>query len=406
MTDQPQPLQQPQQVPIEEVGGEPSQLQQESLKRAEMKYAKHEPGDVKPLQAEFQQPSQPQQQPAGAENWLPQPQTFRSGKQRAQLEQALGAALRQRMNDTPAKAIAPNLRNVLFARSSDSVASVIYKLTSNGILSVPLLQENQQHFDTFIDMLDILSYIVESAGLVENTENLKQLDWDRRVQLFEATPCSELLRTRTGRHPWYTVHRDTSVQQVINFMVTKKTHRMVLTDDKGQFSSIITQHRIIKWLSHRKLEEFGDFGGLTIDDLDLGLKPVICVNNTTRVIDAMMKMYENNLSGVGVLGLSNELIGNISLTDLKDIGEAAQWYSKLFMTCQNFNGIKREGAGLPPLVYSTPKAMLKDVLSKFTNNYIHRVYIVEKGSHKPLGVVTCSDVLNLFAKTPSNLPPQ
>jgi len=55
-------------------------------------------------------------------------------------------------------------------------------------------------------------------------------------------------------------------------MVTKKTHRMVLTDDKGQFSSVITQHRLIKWLSNRKIEEFGDFGGLTIDDLDLGLK--------------------------------------------------------------------------------------------------------------------------------------
>jgi len=395
----------PQNVPLEEVGGEPSatlsQLQQDALKRAQAKYgAQHEPADEKPLMSELPQP----QVPSG-ENWLPQPQTFRSGKQRSHLEQALGDRLRQRLVETPAKAIAPNLRQVLFARSNDSIASVIYKLTSNGILSVPLLQEAQQHFDTFIDMLDILSYLVESLGLRENTDKLKQLDWDARMKMFEATPCSELLRTRIGRHPWYTVHRDTSLQQIINFMVTKKTHRMVLTDDKGQFSSIITQHRIIKWLSNRKLEEFGDFGGLTMDDLDLGIKPVITVNYNVRVIDAMLKMYENNLSGVGVIGLNNELIGNISITDLKDIGEAAQWYSKLFMTCQNFNSIKREGAGLPPLVYSTPKTMLKDILGKFANNYIHRVYLVEKGTHKPKGVVTCSDVLNLFAKTP-NVPSQ
>jgi hypothetical protein len=67
------------------------------------------------------------------------------------------------------------------------------------------------------------------------------------------------------------------------------------------------------------------------------------------------------------------------------------------MSCETFISRKVEGSGLRPLIFATPTSSFKEVLGLFKAHQIHRVYIAEKSSHMPLGVVSCSDVLNLLS---------
>jgi hypothetical protein len=56
-------------------------------------------------------------------------------------------------------------------------------------------------------MLDILAWIV-SVGQLPTDPGALYKEWLQRVQLFETTLCSELLK-RPQRHPWLTLSRGT-----------------------------------------------------------------------------------------------------------------------------------------------------------------------------------------------------
>ncbi len=54
-------------------------------------------------------------------------------------------------------------------------------------------------------MLDVLAWIV-SVGQLPTDPGALYKEWQQRVQLFETTQCSELLK-RAQRHPWLTLSR-------------------------------------------------------------------------------------------------------------------------------------------------------------------------------------------------------
>lgn len=188
-------------------------------------------------------------------------------------------------------------------------------------------------------------------------------------------------------------------------MVQHHANRIGLVEKNGTFSSILTQHRIIKWLAGMDQTEMGvRLASSTIGQLGLGFRTVVTVQRDQPVFAAFLAMYSQRVSGVAVTDGSGILLGNISISDLKDIGHVGQNYEKLFMTSGNFLTTKSEGAGVPTLVYCTKDSSLKEILGKFKSFFIHRVYIVKKSTHQLVGVVTPSDILQLFAKTPITHP--
>jgi CBS domain-containing protein len=50
------------------------------------------------------------------------------------------------------------------------------------------------------------------------------------------------------------------------------------------------------------------------------------------------------------------------------------------------------------LVLATPATTLAKILELIVSHRVHRVYIMEPVSEKPVGVVTCTDVLRAVVK--------
>ena len=50
------------------------------------------------------------------------------------------------------------------------------------------------------------------------------------------------------------------------------------------------------------------------------------------------------------------------------------------------------------LVLATPATTLAEVLELIVSHRVHRVYIMDTVSEKPVGVVTCTDVLRAVVK--------
>jgi len=125
-------------------------------------------------------------------------------------------------------------------------------------------------------------------------------------------------------------------------------------------------------------------------------------------------MYQQDVSGVAVINPNSELVGNISVSDLKDIGYSLTVFHTLYVPCRQFLARKIEGSspetplhlsltfsqkGMEvPLVYVMKSTPLSAVMEKFKFHQIRRVYIVESPSNlRPLGVITHTDVLELFS---------
>jgi len=315
-----------------------------------------------------------------------------------ELNSLITTTLRLKLKETPAKALAPNVKGVVFAKTTDNIGFVFKKLIDCGILSMPVLDTTTNMFVAFVDMLDILAWLV-AVGELPKEPTMLFGEWQRRISLFESTPCTQLLQ-HAQRHPWLTINRELPIQEAIDFMVSRHANRVGLIEPNGTFSSILTQHRIIKWLAGMDVLSFGPLlSNATLGELGVGFRKVVTIHRSKRVVDAFLTMYQQRLSGVAITNDAGALVGNISISDLKDIGNVGQNFDKLFMSCDKFLHFKTEGLGVPPILYATRNSSLKEVLGKFKNYFVHRVYIVEKNTHMLEGIVTPSDLLQLFSTT-------
>jgi CBS domain-containing protein len=304
--------------------------------------------------------------------------------------QYLNTTFRGRLLETKVKDVIPRWKNLVIARSTDTIATVFSKLIDNQVLGVPLLDTSTNKYTAFIDLFDILSYVVEVLNLpIEPSE-----DWVVSSQ-FAHTSCLTLVG-RSIRSSWMLVGEDAPLQAAINQLQT--VHRVAVIDSAGNLVSVLSQSRVARWLAQHDSEwVMGDIAGMSVEQFKLGYCDVVTVSRHEKTVNAFLRMHRDDLSGVGVVDDDDTMIGNISISDIKDIGYSAGMFRRLYVECGAFLSRKIEGGLVPKLVYANRTTQIKDVLEKFRDHAIHRVYVVTAGFHKPLGVITLTDVMRVFA---------
>jgi len=210
---------------------------------------------------------------------------------------------------------------------------------------------------------------------------------------FQNTSCI-VLPNRSQRNPWQIISEDAPLQAAINMLSQSGGHRLAVIDSFGRFSSVITQSRIIRYLAYRSME-LGDLGEMDIDSLSVISKDLITIDCNEKLVDAFLRIYTYDVSGIGVVDKNGKLIGNVSASDFKDIGFSAGMFKKLFVPIESFLNRKIEGENVPRLVWAYKTTHLSDVLYKLRSNRVHRVYILDEND-EPYGVITMTDILNLF----------
>jgi CBS domain-containing protein len=191
--------------------------------------------------------------------------------------------------------------------------------------------------------MDILAYVIETLGL-ENVDTWKHgEDWLAKEQ-FQA-PCSRLIH-RGSRSPWFTLSMESSIQTAINIMAEHNLHRVALFDTSGQLASVLTQSALVRWLAARATPtRMGELTKHTVGDWGLGVRKVITVPNTEQAMSALVAMYHNAVTAVGIVNTDGHLVGNISVTDLKDMETGAN-LRKMFIPIETFLRNKVEGQGV------------------------------------------------------------
>jgi len=247
-----------------------------------------------------------------------------------------------------------------------------------------------------MNLLDIVSYLVDvyQFQTTETTDpRLEELVLQDR---FKNTPVSSL-GLRAWRNPWYTISQDATVQDALDMFSRTRADQIAVFDNNGNFVNILTQYMLVHWLAQRPSDEIGQLDSKSVQTFRLGYQRVVRVHKNRPVLHAFIRMDDVGVSGVAVTDDGNKVIGNISTTDLKDIGGRAENFRKLYMDCGTFLSQKEYGKEIPQLLCVHRDQSIRELLDMFIRYNIHRVYVVERDDFRPVGVISDGDIINLFA---------
>ncbi|KAJ3073601.1 cell separation during budding, partial [Quaeritorhiza haematococci] len=238
------------------------------------------------------------------------------------------------------------------------------------------------------------------------------------------------------QNPLVAVHITSPVLDAVQQFVSHKRHnggslhRVVVvepTDDgkSNKFVGVLSQSTVAAFiaskvgkLSHRPPsagsgvaggpEVSWPLGDKSIQDMGLVKGNVFHVTPEDSVLDALYKMHTQAISSVAILDHTPgypQLVGNISMTDIKSILSSRGGWRKLYDNAFRFFVELRAAQGLEdgrgndraPNFVVHPGTSLIMAVEKMAATRTHRVWVVE-GVDKCVGVVSLSDIMPLLLK--------
>jgi len=203
-------------------------------------------------------------------------------------------------------------------------------------------------------------------------------------------------------------------------------HRIAVFNNRGETVHVISMSDVVRYVSKNR-SKLGDLLNKTIHDLgfistDADPADLVTVGPTIPAIEAFAHMAKCHVSGVGISDDHEELIANLSASDLRHLQPehfgmlglpVAEYLALMHGTSyagfshkesknrQNpfFSQMKEGGFRRHPpfLITCTPNDIFAKLLDLIVENKIHRVYIVSEGeAMKPLGTITLTDILRCF----------
>jgi len=271
------------------------------------------------------------------------------------------------------------------------LSTLLTKLSEAQILAAVISVSDKPGILGFVDVLDILYFVMDSAFSSEtedfSLERVATMRWHEKSLSVE--PVGNLINY-SGRDEMKTVEYDASLSTVVN-MFSTEIHRVgVVHGDR--LVNILSQSDIIKFLISR-----GVYIGSKIQKpiKEVGLEPlgVASILESIPTIDVIRFMRDHILSGVPIVDKNGRMIANFSASDLLGLNEKNS--SSLALPVKDFiNGIHRFPKSPVCVVESDTVEM---VLLKMVVHHVHRVYIVDK-SMKPTGVITMTDLMQFFVR--------
>jgi len=238
-----------------------------------------------------------------------------------------------------------------------------------------------------IDMKDIVKSLIKFTRIGwkdfsnENAKNLSD-----EAKMFTQQVVGEILSPETHL---VRVTRSAPICEAIAKMVNGNVRRLLVVDELGKTVNIITQFDIVKYL-YENINEFGDISNYKVKDLKLGSAPVICAPLDECAAAVFDFMISKNVRSVGIVNPNdNDLVANLSLSDLKGLNE--QNFENLAKNVFEFLLATHEAPR--PVISCSPSDTFDDVLSLMIDNKIHRIYVLDNQQH-PSSVISCLDILN------------
>lgn len=312
-------------------------------------------------------------------------------------------------------------RDILVVKTTDDPVEAFKSIVARGILSAPAYDPEAKKFVGFLDVKDLVSFVVfreeekerDHTRKQNSAKNLLELPSTDIRMIFDvaarmyAQPAEGInIKYLARRHHFSPVAPTASLSDVVRTLGTEGVHRVPVVDPAtGQVVDIISQSTLIQFVEKHSAV-VSDLLGRTVDETKIGSRPVLPVRSTDTALATFQTMSKHNRSGVAVVDAeSGRFVGNTSSSDLKlllaDLDRTQQLLNGSVL---DFLSAVRQADTNPetryPAIAVSRKTTIGALISKLAATRIHRIFIADDDSgFKPEAVVSITDVLRYLTNT-------
>lgn len=297
--------------------------------------------------------------------------------------------------------LAPATKLIVTAKDTDYIIEAFRSLIENHISAAPVLNAENGQYQFFIDLSDMLAHAVDILTENEIKEGfdpeISQIEFSRYTvaQLAGYSPTNRFIE----------ISGETNLKEAMQVMVDMGVHRLVLKDaENGDLVSILSQSQVVSVL-YPFAKQFA-FAKRSVGELKLGYRHTGTVSTEIATKEAFKKLHAARFDGLAVTDEKDNLVGNISISDLSLIGYDGSMFKRLMWPLSKFLEGRlakphshKAKHGLAGILSVSPQDSIQDVFDKFHHTEVHRLY-VEQNS-KLLGVILLSDLIRLVVEETS-----
>jgi len=304
------------------------------------------------------------------------------------------------LKSTSVKEIVVQGRKVIQIDAETGVYEGFQILLQNNILSAPVYDSSTHTYTGFLDIRDLISFVVfvnDSQKITSNTQ-LEDLIKHGQAQFKTATTDGVTLRYLSRRNVFRPIETEGNLYQVCELLAVPGVHRVPVVEN-GQVVSIISQTTIMMLLAKKVPSIVNETkSGHTIKQLGLGTSPVLSVKKTESVINTFRKMEKQQKSGIAIVDNTGRLV---STTTGKDLGLFIKNPSMQALHNEIFEYLKIIRQQQIDIKSPCITVFSSDTVAKAVNliaaTRVHRIFVVDgEESFSPVAVLSITDILKFL----------
>lgn len=289
--------------------------------------------------------------------------------------------------------------------ANDTAASALTKLVDHGILSAPIIDENNRVIG-LVDMKDFASAVLEmltfsSINMVPSprthSTNSSSGNWQKNFALHGELE-RKLVKDISMSSTINIVKEGSSLLEIVKAL-GQGIHRVLVENSQHNFVNLLTQTSLLNFVV-KHIDSLGPLGAMTIDQLGLAnQRSIVCAHMNDLTATVFSAMMDSNISAVPVVDDKGHIVGNLSFTDLKGIGKGFHITSLNLPVHTFLKNVRSCDIEIKnPTIFCKRDATLVAVLQKMCAARIHRIYVVNN-QLAPTGVISLTDVLRVIGES-------
>jgi CBS domain-containing protein len=281
---------------------------------------------------------------------------------------------------------------VVSVDKTTSVHDTLRILYDTGFSSLTVADPNiatyPKHIAGFIDLVDILAYLINLTNIGVTDANAAML-----ATAFLNKPVGDLMDYSTRDH-FTAVLEEDELLKVISLLARDGNHRVAVVDILSDIRHVITQTDIIRVICEH-IDELINVGRVTVRDLGVTHSNIIVVRADDSAISSLRIMNNNKLSAAPIVDGMGVLVGTLSISDLKGItSESLRALGAPTFTFSEQHSYRQP---LPKAIMITLDSTFADVIRLVAHTRVHRVWIVD-ADHRPIGVIALTDICRIITQ--------
>ncbi|KAI1483778.1 hypothetical protein F4774DRAFT_366467 [Daldinia eschscholtzii] len=301
--------------------------------------------------------------------------------------------------------------DVSWVEMDTSVQDATMALLKNTSSNVVIIRENATStvpVSTF-DYNDLNAYILVVVGLAHPTDDLVEL-YDsiaKRAQARDNIPLRDI-QPICRKESLITLQGDEDLAKAIE-VFGSGVHRVLVRNHNAEVIGILSQLKLLEffWNEGINFRVIDELYPKLLREVGVGSQQILAVNADSPLTEALNLMNQEGLSSVAVVDNALNVVGNISTADVKLLTNSSS-LPLLQNSCMHFISVILTEEGVEkgkdsfPVFYVNPYSTLAHTVAKLVATRSHRMWIVESASPSPSAPGTPSLGPTVFVPTPSS----